>query len=114
MQIICPRCRVAHQPIARGESHSLYGDAERDSDLRAACRSSDCAGLPPIPFQVGPNQIQARQVVAAELQTEFVCCDADCLPSARGESHFLYEYVERDSDLRAACRSSDSGGLPSI
>src|SRR6516165_9649678 len=110
-QIRCPPCGVEHQPIAQGESHFLYEWQERDSDLRAPCRSSDSGGLPPSPFEVGPKQIQARRVAVAAPQTEFAFFGADCLPIARGESHFLYECEERDNDPRAPCRSSESGSL---
>ena len=60
------------------------------------------------------KQIQARRVAVAAPQTEFprLCFGAAYSPIAQGESHFLYERQERDNDLRASCRSSDSGGLP--
>jgi hypothetical protein len=38
--------------------------------------------------EVSPNQIQARQVVAAAPQTKFVFWSGDCLPIAQGENHF--------------------------
>src|SRR6516162_9501337 len=103
---------AAYPPKNRGESHFLYGVAERDNDLRASCRSSDSGSLPPSPFLECPKQIQARRVAVAAPQTEFAFFGADCLPIARGESHFLYECEERDNDPRAPCRSSDSGSLP--
>jgi hypothetical protein len=34
--------------------------------------------------EVGPNQIQARRVVAVAPQTKFAFFGADCLPIARG------------------------------
>src|SRR6516225_369525 len=102
---------AAYPPKNRGESHFLYGVAERDNDLRASCRSSDSGSLPPSPFRECPKQIQARRVAVAAPQTEFAFFGADCLPIARGESHFLYECEERDNDPRAPCRSSDSGSL---
>src|SRR6516164_9673438 len=60
------------------------------------------------------KQIQARRVAVAAPQTEFprLCFGAAYSPIAQGESHFLYERQERDNDLRASCRSSDSGSLP--
>src|SRR5215831_7532939 len=105
---------AAYSPIAQGESHFLHERQERDSDLRAPCRSSDSGGLPPSLSRAGPTQIQTRRVVAAEPQTEFprLCFGAAYPPKNRGESHFLYGVAERDSDLRAPCRSSDSGSLP--
>src|SRR3989442_2810315 len=104
------------QRMAQGESHFLYEWQERDSDLRAPCRSSDSGGLPPSRFQVGPKQIQARRVVAAEPQAEFpgLCFGAAYPPKNRDESHFLYEWQESDSDLPSPFRSSGSGGLPPI
>src|SRR5262249_8998913 len=111
VQLRCPRCGVELEPIAQGECHFPYGYGERDSDLRAPCRSSGNGGFPPSSFQVGPKQIQARRVAAAEPQIEFVCFGADCVPIVQDESHFPYARGERDSDLRAPCSSSGNGGL---
>src|SRR3989442_8460447 len=81
-------CGAEQQPIAQGESHFLYEWQERDSDLRAPCRSSDSGGLPPSPLRKGPKQIQVRRVAVAEPQIEFAFFDADSL-SKIGRTHHL-------------------------
>src|SRR6516164_9339442 len=103
---------AAYSPIAQGESHFLYERQERDNDLRASCRSSDSGGLPPSPFRTGPKQIQARPIVVGVVQIRCPRCGVEHPPIAQGGSHFLYEWQERDSDLRSPCGSSDSGSLP--
>src|SRR6516165_2367972 len=62
---------AAYSPIDQDESHFPYGYGERDSDLRAPCRSSGSGSLPPSPFRKCPKQIQARRVAVVEPQAEF-------------------------------------------
>src|SRR5262249_26436948 len=112
VQIRCPRCGVERLPIARGESHFLCDGQERDRDLRASCRSSDSGSLPSSPFRTGPKQIQARPIVVGVVQIRCLRYGVAFLSIHQFEAHFLYEWQERDSDLRAPCRSSDSGNLP--
>src|SRR5205823_4923428 len=64
------------------------------------------------PFHAGPKQIQAHPIVVDVVQIRCPRRRVEHEPIAQDESHFLYGWQERDSHLRAACRLSDSGGLP--
>src|SRR5262249_37130831 len=103
---------AAYQPIAQGESHFLYDRQERDSDLRAPCRSSASGGLPPSPLRTDHKQTQPHAIVVGLVQITRPRCGVDHQPIAQGESHFLRDRHERHSHLPAVFRSSDSGSLP--
>src|SRR4029453_10736939 len=76
-QIECFSHAADDAPKNRGENHFLCGHQQRDNDPRAPCTLSDSGSLAPKPLGMGPKQIQARRVVVAEPQTDFLCCGAE-------------------------------------